>query len=110
MDTIKILGQYATIGTPTDLFDLYTVPADTETCISHLNVCNTSSADTNIWVSVAKDGDANDVSHSLYYELEVTAKNTFVCMEGVTVSAGDIVRIAATELGVAFNLFGEENS
>jgi hypothetical protein len=91
--TYKVLGQSApTAATATSL---YTVPADTQTIISTINVVNThaSTADV-IRIAVRPDGATLANQHYVVYGLSLSAGATF------TYTGPIYVNIASLEIGL----------
>lgn len=106
MDTFKVLGQAnPSVGV---LTDLYTVPASTQTTISSLYICNGGAGQAGFRISIAIGGAADALSQYLYYNLPLYQYDTFVATVGLTLSAGDVVRVYTDLAGVSFNIFGVE--
>lgn len=109
METFKVLGQLSpAVNT---LSALYSVPAATSASASSIMVCNqNSSIDAVFRISVAVAGAADDPKQYLYYDVPVGANDTFTATIGMTLSAGDVVRVQTSVTGISFNLFGCEVS
>lgn len=100
----KVLGQVAVAATtPTDL---YTAPS--EAVASSLLVCNRSSTPTTFRISVAVAGAAVDNKQYLYYDLTIGGNDTFAATLGMTLAAGDVVRVYGGAATLSFTLFGQE--
>lgn len=106
MDNVKVLGQ--SFPAMAALTDAYTVPASSKTVVSTLKVCNQSSAPTSFRVSVAVAGAADSSKQYLYYDVPLSANDTFSATEGWTLGAGDVVRVRSANGQCSFNLFGDE--
>lgn len=106
-ESFKVLGQlFPSVNT---LTALYTVPNGLMASCSSISVCNQSSSTTaNIRVSVAVNGAADDPTQYLYYDLPVVINDTFVATVGLSLNAGDVVRVQTDLANVSFNLFGAE--
>jgi hypothetical protein len=104
--TNKILGQASpAITTETDL---YTVPASTQAVASTLMICNRSGDATTFRISVAVAGAATENKQFLYYDITIGGYDTFAATVGMTLGAGDKVRVYAGAATLSFNLFGQE--
>lgn len=104
--TFKVLGQSK--PSAASLTACYTVPALTQATLSSIIVCNQSAAQTTFRVSVAVAGAANTASQYLYYDVVVPGNNSFVATIGLSLNAGDIVRVYNTFATCSFNVFGCE--
>jgi hypothetical protein len=105
-DLPKLLGQVLPPATTLTL--LYTVPTGTVTVVSSIVICNTSGSPANVRVSVAYGGAADDRKQYVYYDLPITANDTFVATIGITLNTTDVIRVQSSVLDVTFNLFGIE--
>ena len=79
------------------------------TTVSSLVVCNRHSTDTiafRISVAVAAAGDNN--KQYLYYDVLLDPNDTFIAVVGLTLSAGDLIRVQTDTESVSFSLFGVE--
>lgn len=106
--TYKVLGQSA--PSATTLTDIYTVPALSQAVISTITICNRDAAVSTFRVSVAPAGAADDNAHYLYYDLEISANNTFASTIGMTLNTTDVVRVYSSSANLSFSLFGTEIS
>lgn len=107
-ETRKILAQ--TKPSAASLTDSYTVPGATTTIISTLTICNQSSTATSFRVSLAVAGAADTPKQYIYYDIVIAGNDTFAATIGITLGAGDIVRVYNTLATLSFNLFGVEIS
>lgn len=105
-EALKVLGQLAPAATT--LSALYTVPAFTSATVSSIVACNQNNGAIKFRVSVAVAGAADDPKQYLYYDVDLTKKNTFSAVLGLTLGAGDIVRVYTDTANVSFSLFGVE--
>ena len=106
--TLKVLGQSKPGAA--SLTALYTVPALTTAVCSSILVCNQSAAPTSFRVSVAVAGAADSPLQYLYYDVAIAGNATFAATLGISLGAGDVVRVYNTLATLSFNLFGQENS
>ena len=103
---LKILGQVAPLATTET--ELYVCPALNETVISTLFVCNRSNVDTKFRVSVSEGGAATSNKDYIYYDVVVKGQDSFASTVGLTISAGDKIRVYSENVNLSFSLFGEE--
>lgn len=106
-NTFKVLGQSAPAAT-TDT-TLYTVPTNTYTTVSTLNVCNRGSAAT-FRVAVRPLGRALANEHYLYYDTALGANASLNVTIGMTLASGTVITVYASTGDTSFNLFGVETS
>ena len=102
----KVLGQVAPSATTED--DLYTVPALTEAVGSSIIICNRGGSATTFRVSISLLGGATTNADYLYYDVAIPANDTFIATIGVTLSAGNVVRVYAGNGNLTFSLYGSE--
>ena len=105
-EALKVLGQVSPAATT--LTTLYTVPANTRTAASSVVVANRSATATSFRISIAVGGVADDNKQYLYYDTPIAGNDTFVATIGISLAAGDVVRVYATLATLSFNLFGIE--
>lgn len=104
--TYKVLGQLD--PSAASLTALYTVPGATSAVVSTLTIANRSATATTFRVSIAVAGAADTNKQYLYYDVTITGNNSFAATLGLTLGAGDVVRVYATLATLSFNLFGTE--
>jgi hypothetical protein len=107
-DAIKVLGQLNAAATT--LETLYTVPGATTTAISTVMVCNRNAFEVTFRLSVQVAGAADTGKQYLYYDMTLSANDTFAATIGITLGATDVVKTYASTTGVSFNIFGTEMS
>lgn len=89
------------------LVDAYTVPVGTSHVISTINVCNFSAGTETVNIKIAKGGAADTNAHYIYSQLSADANDSFQATSGITLNAGDVVRIeASSNNAIAVNFFG----
>ncbi len=93
------------------LTDAYTVPVATETVVSAIWVCNTNQAiDAEFSISVAIGGAADNTKQYILSLIPIDSGDTWEATVGVTVSAGDVIRVFGSQANMAFQFFGAEIS
>lgn len=103
-DTFKPLAQ--AIPAAGTLTTLYTVPGATSAVISTIKMCNQSSTDTTVRVSLAIAGAADTPAQYLYYDLLLAGNDTFSATEGWSMATTDVLRGQSANGLVSFNVFG----
>lgn len=106
--TYKVLGQSKPGAA--SLTDAYTVPALTQACISTITVANQSATATKFRVSIAIAGAGDTAAQYIYYDIDIPGNNTFAATFGVTLGAGDVVRVYNTLATCSFNIYGCETT
>jgi hypothetical protein len=86
----------------------YTVPAATSVVVSTIKVCNRSATPTLFRVSIAVAGVGDDPKQYIYYDNAIPWNRSFGETEGITLAAGDVVRVYATLATLTFSIFGNE--
>jgi hypothetical protein len=106
--TKKMLGQAAPSATTETT--LYTVPAGKSARCGMLMACNRGAAAATFRVSISVGGGATANKDYIYYDLTIAAYDSFLLdlLNGVNVSATDIIRVYASTGDMSFNLSGEE--
>ena len=105
-EVLKVLGQ---VDAPAaSLTDLYTVPGATTVTVSTLAICNRTSSTRTIRVSVAVGGATDDPKQYIMYEYRVLRNDSVFATIGLTLGAGDVVRVYADAANVSFSLYGVE--
>lgn len=104
-DSLKILAQTSPLSNT--LTNLYIVPSGKACSISSITVCNAGSA-AKFRISAAANGAANDQSHYIYWDQDLEANSTFVITIGITLNAGDVIRVYSNNALTSFNIFGVE--
>lgn len=107
-DLIKILGQVD--SSITTEADLYTVPDAKQTTVSTLTICNRTAGPIDFRISVSVAGAATGDKDYLYYDHVLAANDTMHVTIGMTLGAGDVVRIFDDTGSVSYNLFGVESN
>ena len=104
-DTLKVLGQVAPSANV--LTDLYTAPC--QVVVSSIIICNRGGSDTTFRLAVSPGGGASiEDKHYLYYDTRIPGSETLAAQIGVTLSAGDKLRVRAGYGMLSFSAFGIE--
>lgn len=104
----KILGQ-SSPSTTTET-DLYTVPALTSAVCSSVSICNRGTTQTTFRVSISQGGASTANKDYLYYDVTLAGNDTFISTIGISLGAGDVVRVYSGNNNLSFQLFGTEIS
>jgi len=106
-DTLKVLGQVAPAAAKWT--DLYTAPAGTQVVVSSIIICSRLGVDTTFYLAVSPGGGASiENKHYLYYNTHIPGYETLAAQIGVTLSAGDKLRVYAGNDYLSFSAFGIE--
>lgn len=108
---VKVLGQIApSSGANTAI---YTVPSSTTTVVSTVNICNTNTSGVKVrlWVAVANEGSGTPAAKQyLIYDQLLNGGDSLALTLGLTLAATDKLYGYASNTGVSFQAFGQENS
>lgn len=105
-EALKVLGQI--VPSANSLTAVYTVPALTQATVSSISICNQNATGIVFRISVAVNGAADDPKQYLYYDLPLLENDTFVATVGMSLAAGDVIRVRSNTANVSFNVFGVE--
>jgi hypothetical protein len=104
--TYKVLGQVnPSATTPTTL---YPCPANTQTVISTITICNQAGTSGTYRIAVRPNGATLSAEHYIVYDATIQANTTAAYTLGITVDASDIVTVYASSTSLSFNAFGSE--
>jgi hypothetical protein len=103
-ETYLSLGQVKPAAAT--LTTLYTVPAATNTIVSIILVCNQSATADTVRLSVAPGGAADAVQQYFIYGASVNGNDTLPLPYGITLQAGDVVRVYSTNGTTSFQAYG----
>lgn len=108
MNTYRVLGQ----NRPASAIqvDLYEVPADTETVVSTIMVCNVNSVADSFGISIAVGGEGDDPKQYIASNVPIAGNTAVDFTVGITLGAADVIRVVSGNGDCAFNAFGEEIS
>lgn len=103
----KILGQVCPANTAN--VTLYNVPANTNTIISTLSVCNMAIANKTYNVAAIPSGETIDKKHMLASNGAVAAYDSIALTVGMTLGTNDTIVVASSDAdNIAFTIFGTE--
>jgi hypothetical protein len=102
VETIK--SPFFSAPTADTLTTLYTVPADTQSIISTINVCNTASADATYRIAITSGG-SPVLGNYIVYNATISGNETVAFTQGITMDANDLIAVFASSSSVAFNAF-----
>lgn len=86
--------------------DAYTVPSGSSVVVSSILAANVGGIADTYSISIARAGAAHASSQVLYSGLPLSASDTFAATLGVTLQAGDVLRVLSSGGHVAFHAFG----
>ena len=105
----KVLAQAAPSAT-TDT-TLYTVPAATSAVVSTISISNQAGSSGTYRIAVRPAADASTTQkHYIVYGATVAASDSIMLTLGITLAAGDLIRVYASSADMAFSAFGSELS
>jgi hypothetical protein len=102
VETLK--SPFFSVPTANTLTTLYTVPANTQSLISTINICNTASADATYRIAVTSGG-SPVLGNYLIYNATISGNETVSLTQGITMDSSDLIAIFASSSSVAFNAF-----
>lgn len=105
--TLKILGQITAAQTASNL---YVVPANTQTAVSTINICNLSQSNTFFRIAVRPAGVALANSMYLAYDTPLGGSDSIAMTMGITLGNTDIISVSSISGNVSFTAFGSELS
>ena len=104
-DTFTVQSSLVYAGA---LTDLYTVPSGKSSVISTLSVSNLANTGTTYRVAVVPSGETLAAKHFTHMDIPLSANQTQTITIGMTLTAGDKIKVAADTSTVAFTAFGSE--
>lgn len=103
----KVLAQSAPAATTETT--LYTVPNATEAIISTLAVCNRSPLPATFRVAIRPAAESTTADkHWIVYGATVDGSDATMLTLGLTLAAGDVIRIFSSSATMSFSIFGSE--
>jgi len=102
----KVLGQSAPVAT-TDT-NIYTVPAETQTVISTITICNRAATGGTYRIAVRPDGATLANDHYIVYDAACAPNDTVAFTIGITINAADVITVYASSANFTFNVYGSE--
>lgn len=105
----KILGQSAPSATTETV--LYTVPAATSTVISTIAICNQAATAATYRIAVRPAAAGSTLAqHWIVFGATVDGSDSTMLSLGITLAAGDTIRVFASTSTMSFSAFGSEIS
>lgn len=104
--TYKVLGQLNPAANT--LSNVYTVPSATQAVISTITVCNQTASNASYSISVAPNGETDNVKHYIIRGGVVPAADSIAITLGLTIDAADQVRANTNNNSISFSIFGSE--
>lgn len=102
----KILGQSAPGATTNTT--LYTVPAETQTIISTLVICNRANTAATFRVACRPAGATLANQHYTNFDVPIPANDSINLTLGISLGATDVVTVYASTTNLSFTAFGSE--
>lgn len=103
----KVLGQSTGVADTV----VYTSPANTDTVISSIVICETNGVAATVRITIdPAGGTATAAGKSVAWDLAIGANQTVALALGITLEAGGKVVMKASTANVTVNLFGQQNS
>lgn len=90
---------------------LYTVPSNTSAVVSTISVCNQAGTSGTYRIAVRPAADGSTAAkHWIVYGATVAASDSIMLTLGLTLAAGDVVRVYSSSANMSFSAFGSEIS
>ena len=105
-ETCKVLAQISPVAVT--LTDAYTVPVATSVVISSITVANRSTAASRYQISIAVGGAADNIIQYIFYDVSLANRSTDAIVLGITLAAGDVIRVRTDDGNCSFNVFGAQ--
>ena len=107
--TYKVLAQSNPAATTETT--LYTVPSSTSAVVSTISICNQAGSSGTYRIAVRPAADASTAAkHWIVYGATVAASDSIMLTLGVTLAAGDLIRVYGSSANMSFAAFGSELS
>jgi hypothetical protein len=105
--TYKVLAQAAPSATTETT--LYTVPSGYSAVVSTIAIANQAGSSGTYRIAVRPAADASTTQkHWIVYGATVAASDSIMLTLGITLAAGDLVRVYASSADMSFSAFGSE--
>ena len=89
---------------------LYTVPAGSSAVVSTITVSDMTSPASTYRIAVVPSGATLATKHFIATDVPISGNSTVTMTLGITLAAGDSIRVAADDAGIQFSAFGSEIS
>ena len=97
------LGQGAI---PATTFNYYICPANTQTYVKDIDICNTGSSSINVTVYIVPNGSTASTSNALFYSAALASHNTLQWTGTQIMVAGDSIQAVASATGCTIVISG----
>lgn len=105
--TYKVLAQAAPSATTETT--LYTVPSGYSAVVSTIAIANQAGSSGTYRIAVRPAADASTTQkHWIVYGATVGASDSIMLTLGLTLAAGDLIRVFASSADMSFSVFGSE--
>lgn len=106
--TIVTPQQLCQAAITTNYVTVYTVPANTSTFVKDINICNTTAASINIYVSLVPSAGTAGTSNALFYANVLPANTTMQWGGSQVMEAGATLQVKASAVGCTITASGGE--
>jgi hypothetical protein len=89
-------------------YNLYTVPASTQSVVSTITVCNQASTAATFNIAIRPAGATLDTRHYIAYGTPIAGNDTITLTLGITLATTDIITINASATTLSFAAFGSQ--
>lgn len=97
------LGQGAI---PATTFNYYICPANTQTYVKDIDICNTGSSSINVTVYIVPNGSTASTSNALFYSASLASHSTLQWTGTQIMVAGDSIQAVASATGCTIVISG----
>lgn len=104
--TYKILGQVEPTANVTTT--LYECPNNTQSVVSTIIICNTTSSAIKCRVSVRPGSETLSSKHYICYNTPVLGNDLTTMTLGISLSSGATIEVHSQKQGLSFSCFGME--
>jgi hypothetical protein len=89
--------------------DLYTVPAGSSAVVSTIAVTNPTTSATTFRIAVVPSGGTLELKHWIAFDIPLSANSTTTLTLGLTLAAGDKIKVSNDTTNIIFSAYGSEN-
>lgn len=94
------------VGITTAYVSIYTAPAGSRVYVKDIDICNTGSTTSNVYLHMVPVGDSVSTSNALFYNMAIPPYTTVQWTGSQIMNAGDTLRVKATTSGCAISITG----
>lgn len=87
---------------------LYTTPTNTRTYVKGIDICNTTSASINVYVSIVPSGGTANASNAIFFAAALPAYTTLQWSSTQIMSVGGTLQSKASAIGATITASGGE--